>query len=458
MSRPLAEVVERALSLSRADDCIVIGSQSSTANVRWANNTSTTNGLSIGTALHVVSVLGGRVGSIGITSPTLENLESVVRRSEEACDGRPEAEDAMPLLPGDGAPAGWTEPTAAPGIGVFATLAPALGDAFRRAAGDDILLFGYAEHATSTTWLATSTGMRRRHTHHDGRLEINAKTPDFARSCWVGLTSPTFADVDVDALYDHLAERLGWTATTVDLPADHYDVLLEPSAVADMLYYLYVSSSAREAEEGRTVFSRPDSGTRIGEQLYPASVNIHSDPAEPGIQVMPFVLASSSSSFASVFDNGLAVGRTQWVRDGVLEALVSTRHWAAISGGEPHPYVDNLVLDSPSGADLAAMIAATTTPTLLVTCFWYIRDVDPQTLLLTGLTRDGVYLVEDGKVQGAVNNFRFNMSPVDMLARVVEMGATGPALPREFGDYFRNARVPPLRVQRFNMSSVSQAT
>lgn len=104
------------------------------------------------------------------------------------------------------------------------------------------------------------------------------------------------------------------------------------------------------------------------------------------------------------------------------------------------------------------MIASTTGPALLVTCFWYIREVDPRTLLLTGLTRDGVFLVEDGEVKGAVNNFRFNMSPVDLLAQAIEVGASVPTLPREFGDWFRSVKAPPLRVERFNMSSVSAAT
>ncbi|MGI8686644.1 MAG: metallopeptidase TldD-related protein [Acidimicrobiales bacterium] len=452
------EVVERALALSEADDCVVIGSEHTSANVRWANNTSTTNGLSTGNRVHVVSIIGGRVGSVGVTNPTAENLESTVRRSEAACEGRPEAEDAMPLLPGDGVPADWAEPVEALGIIAFTSLAPALGEAFRRAEAGGIRLFGYAEHDTSTTWLATSTGMRRRYTHLDGRIEVNAKTPDFARSTWAGQTSTSFDDVDVPAIYDNLVERLGWASTSIELPAGRYEVLLEPSAVADMLYYLYSSSSAREADEGRTVFSRPGGGNRIGEQLYAPSVSLYSDPAELPIEVTPFVVTSSSSSFASVFDNGLPLGRTQWARDGVLEALVSTRHWAARTGTEPRPFVGNLVFDSPTGPDLAGMIASTTGPALLVTCFWYIREVDEQTLLLTGLTRDGVYLVEDGEVKGAVNNFRFNMSPVDMLAQVLEMGATVPTLPREFGDWFRNTKVPPLRVGRFNMSSVSKAT
>ena len=457
MSADIGARVEKALALSKADDCVVIGSASSTANVRWANNTSTTNGLAAGNRLHVVSMIGERVGSYGVTNPADDQLEAVVRRSEEACDGRPPAEDALPLPGPDGDPAGWDDPMDSPGIGVFARFAPALGDAFGQAEGDGVRLFGYAEHVTSTTWLASSTGLRRRDTRHDGRLELNAKSPDFARSTWVGQTSDLFADVDVPGLYDHLTKRLAWCATPLERPAGHYEVLLEPSAVGDMAYFLYISSSARDADEGRTVFSKPGGGNRVGERLYAPSITVYSDPVDPVQETTPFVVTTASSSFASVFDNGLGLGRTTWVRDGVQEALINTRHWAAHTGAAVTPYVGNLVLPA-TGPSLDDMIAATAGPALLVTCFWYMREVEPQTMLVTGLTRDGVFLVEGGEVRGAVNNFRFNMSPVDMLAQAAELGTTTPTLPREFGDYFQTTSMPPMRVDGFNMSSVSQAT
>ena len=459
MTSPMHETLERVLSLSRADHCIALGWETSDVNVRWANNTSTTNGRGHHTRLVVISVIDRRVGSVGVTWVGDDGLEAVVRRSEEASHGNPEAEDFMPLLPGDGVPADWAAPAEETGIEVFAALAPALGGTFERASEDDLRLFGYAEFSTSTCWLATSSGLRRRHTQRDGRMELNAKTPDFARSAWVGQATRSFEDVDVSALYDRLAQRLDWSATTIELPAGHYQALLEPSAVADMVFYAYSSSSARDADEGRTVFSRPGGGNRIGEQLYPHGIDIWSDPHEPGLETVPFTVATSSSSLGSVFDTGLATERTEWVRDGVLQALVSTRHWAARSGTDPAPWIDNLVVGSPEGGrSLEEMVASTKGPALLVTCFWYIREVEPQTLLLTGLTRDGVFLVEDGEVKGAVTNFRFNMSPVDMLAQTTEVGASVSTLPREFGDWIRSVRTPPLRVERFNMSSVSRAT
>ncbi|MDQ3570910.1 MAG: metallopeptidase TldD-related protein [Actinomycetota bacterium] len=455
---PLPETAEQVLSLSRADDCIVVAKASASANARWANNTSTTNGLVDTTAISIVSVIDERVGTVSSTHFPDERLESLVRRSEAACAGKPKADDYMPLLAEDGQPADWESPATTEGAEVFTGFGPALGQAMERAEGQGIRLFGYAEHGTTTTWLATSGGLRRRHTQPAGRVELNAKTSDLSRSTWAGrATTGALADVDVSGMYEHLVQRLEWSAATVELPPRDYQVLLEPSAVADMLIYAYWASSAREADEGRTVFSKPGGGSRIGERLYPSGLTVYSDPYETGLEVTPFSTAVASSSYSSVFDCGLPQARTEWVSDGVLRALITTRHWAQRSGGgKVTPLIGNLVLASESGPTLEEMIAATDRA-LLVTCFWYIRQVDPQTLLLTGLTRDGVFLVEDGKVKGAVNNFRYNMSPVRMLAQVREVGRSQPTLPREFGDYFSFAKMPPLRVDDFHMSSVSEA-
>ena len=224
-----------------------------------------------------------------------------------------------------------------------------------------------------------------------------------------------------------------------------------------MLIYMYWSAGAREAGEGRTVFSRPGGGTRIGERLSSVPVDLFSDPAYRGLECAPFVVEHSSGRDSSVFDNGLTAGRASWISAGELSALHSSRFSAQAAGVPVTPTVDNLIMTAPgASASLSSMISSTKRG-LLLTCLWYIRQVDPQTLLLTGLTRDGVYLVESGEVVGAVNNFRFNESPVGMLGRVVEVGATERTLPREWGDYFNRAAMPALRVEGFNMSSVSQA-
>ena len=245
----------------------------------------------------------------------------------------------------------------------------------------------------------------------------------------------------------------------MELPAARYETILPPAAVADLLVYLYWSSGAKDALDGRTVFSRPGGGTRVGERLASLPVTLRSDPFAPGMACAPFVVAHASSRDSSVFDNGLALRPTAWIRDGDLAALTQTRYTAGLTGLPVTPAIGNLILDGPAGssASLDDMIASTGRG-LVLTSLWYIREVDPQTLLLTGLTRDGVYLVENGEVVGAVNNFRFNESPVAMLDRLTEVGATVPTLPREWGDYFTRAAMPAARVEGFNMSSVSQAS
>ncbi|ANW20847.1 TldD/PmbA family protein [Streptomyces clavuligerus] len=453
------EIVERALGLSSADGCVVIADEHSSANLRWAGNALTTNGVTRGRTLTVIATVDGAEGTAsGVVSRsgvTSDELETLVRAAEHAARTSHPAEDAQPLVAGRAADPGFTEGPAETSSSVFAEFAPALGEAFARARSGGRELYGFANHEMTSTYLGTSTGLRLRHDQPNGTLELNAKSPDMSRSAWTGRTTRDFRDVDPGALDTELAQRLAWAKRRVELPAGRYETLLPPTAVADLLIYQLWSSTARDAAEGRTVFSRPGGGTRVGETLSPLPLTLRSDPHEPGLESAPFVIAHSSGDSASVFDNGLPLPRTDWVRDGKLEHLVTTRHSAGLTGLPVAPGTGNLILDGGDGRSLAEMVAATERG-LLLTCLWYIREVDPATLLLTGLTRDGVYLVENGEVTGAVNNFRFNESPVDLLSRAAEAGRTERTLPREWGDWFTRAAMPALRVPDFNMSSISQ--
>ncbi|WP_019877352.1 metallopeptidase TldD-related protein [Sporichthya polymorpha] len=458
------EIVERALAASTADGCQVIVSEDSDANLRWAGNTLTTNGVSRSRGVTVIATVGSgietAVGVVSRSNPDADAIPELVRAAEEAARRNDPAEDAGPLVTPDQAPSvtDWDAPPAETSIGVFSDLAAGLGSAFERARTADQLLFGFASHNLSTTYLGTSNGLRLRHVQPTGKVEINGKSADYARSAWAGVATPDFVGVDVDALDSELTERLGWAGRRIALDAGTYETILPPSAVSDLMIYAYWTAAGRDAAEGRTVYSAPGGGTRVGERLTDAKLTLRSDPSAPGLECCPFVVASSSSSMSSVFDNGLTMGATDWVRGGELTNLIHTRHTAAKTGGGVTPPVDNLILEADTpGPTLAEMIASTERA-LLLTCLWYIREVDAQTLLLTGLTRDGVYLVENGAVVGAVNNFRFNVSPVDLLARMTEIGPTAPCLPREWSDYFTRAAMPPVRVDKFLMSSVSQAS
>jgi predicted Zn-dependent protease len=415
----------------------------------------TTNGVSTARQTTVISVVHqgdtARVGSLTTAEVEPSAIEDLVKASQAAAVAAPEAGDAAPLLSGNTTPDDWDLPIPSTGPEVFSAIADSLARSFR---GAD-QLYGFAQHTLETTFLATSSGLRRRYTQPAGSVEINAKRD--GASAWVGVGTPDFVGVETDPLLEQLATRLGWAARRVDLPAGRYETILPPSAVADMMVYLGWSMSGRGAQEGRSALSAPAGGTRVGEKLTDLPLTLYSDPAAPGLGCAPFVTATSSSETLSIFDNGMNIGRVDWIRDGVINALAYPRAAAAEFGAPVAVAADNILMTGDDSTELADMIAATERG-LLLTTLWYIREVDPTTMLLTGLTRDGVYLVEEGEVTTAVNNFRFNESPLNLLRRATQAGASEHTLPREWGDWVTRAAMPSLRIPDFHMSSVSQAT
>ncbi|MGH4009330.1 MAG: metallopeptidase TldD-related protein [Pseudonocardiaceae bacterium] len=460
------ELTTAALAASKADGCIVLLTDTSEVNLRWANNTMTTNGHSTTRSFSVISVVEGAGGSavgpsIGTVSGNgtdLDEVRAVVAASEEAARQSGPARDAA-LLVESAADSDFGAPAAATEIGVFGRLADELATAFGDSRGE--LLYGFAEHRLETTWLASSTGLHRRWVQPTGTVEINGKVADdLTRSAWAGAYTADFTDVDIAALIAEVRRRLSWSQRRVELPAGRYETILPPSAVADLMTDLVWSMEGRPAHEGRSPWSAPagsSSPTRLGERLTDLPLTLSSDPAAPGLSTAPFLATSYSSDSVSVFDNGAPVRRVDWLRDGTVNALAYPRAAAEELGGVFTPPPENLVLTGGSEGSTDDLVARTERG-LLLTCLWYIREVDPTSLLLTGLTRDGVYLVEDGEVVGQVNNFRFNESPIDLLRRASEVGVTGATLCREGKDWFARTSMPPIWIPDFNMSSVSQAS
>jgi predicted Zn-dependent protease len=455
------EMVDKALAVSTADAQITFVAESSEANLRWASNSLTTNGAMRSRSVAVISFIDGGAGMAAgtVTRTGTPDIAELVAASEQAARDAGPAEDAVPLISDEPSGNGdWDADPAETSIGVFGEFAPALGQAFGEARGRDELLFGFAEHSMRTVYLGSSTGLRLRHDQPTGRVEFNGKSPDFGRSVWAGTSTRDFRDVSVAALAADVERKMGWSQRRVELPAGRYETLLPPSAVSDLMIYLHWTMEARDADEGRNVFARPGGGNRVGERLASLPLTLRSDPAAPGLEAAPFQVVSASSGSASVFDNGMATPAISWIEDGTLTNLVRPRAWALRTTAPVTAAVDNLILEDPNATATLDEMVAGTNRGLLLTTLWYIREVDPQTLLLTGLTRDGVFLVEDGEVTGAVNNFRFNESPVDLLGRTVQAGVTERTLPREWNDWFTRAAMPALRVPDFNMSSVSPAS
>ena len=479
------ELTAAALAASKADGCIVLLTDTSEVNLRWANSTMTTNGHTTTRSFSVISVVDGAggsavgpsIGTVRGNGTDLDEVRAVVAASEEAARQSGPARDVAPLVEGT-ADSDFDAPAAATEIDVFASLTDELAAAFgdsrggriagsagggriAGSAGGSELLYGFAEHRLETTWLASSTGLRRRWVQPTGTVEVNAKVADdLSRSAWAAAYTADFTDLDITALIAEVRRRLSWSQRRLELPAGRHETILPPSAVADLMIDLVWSMEGRPTHEGRSPWSAAagsSSPTRLGERLTDLPLTLSSDPAAAGLSTAPFLATSFSSDSVSVFDNGAPARRVDWLQDGTVNALAYPRAAAAELGGVFTPPPENLVLTGGSEASTDDLVARTERG-LLLTCLWYIREVDPTSLLLTGLTRDGVYLVEDGAVVGQVNNFRFNESPIDLVRRASEVGVTGGTLCREGKDWFARTSMPPIRIPDFNMSSVSQAS
>lgn len=457
------DTVERALKLAAAagaEGCVVLVSETSSVNLRWANNTLTTNGAMRGSSVTVIATVGAGEGTaagvVGRSSVTDGSLQGIVDAAVAAARASSPAEDARPLVDGTVSP-DWDEEPAETSVAVYETFAPALGEALSRAGKENRWLYGFADHEVITLYVGSSTGLRLREALPRGYITATGKSSDLSQSAWVGAATRDFTDIDAAAVDAELTRRLGWATRTVSVDAGRHPTVLPPAAVADLTTYLFWELEGRDAHEGRSVFSKPTGGSRIGEQLSSQPVSLRSDPRLAGLETLPFAVARASSGSSSIFDNGLTLTATDWIRGGRLENLMQSRYTADLTGSAVTPPIGNYVLSVDGATGSVDDLVAGLDHGLLLTCLWYIRTVDPQTLLLTGLTRDGVYLVENGEVTGAVNNFRFNESPVDLLARFTAAGATVPSFSREWGDYFSRTATPPLLVPDFNMSSVSQA-
>lgn len=442
------------------DDCIVIVEESSQANLRWASSTLTTNGMIAERKVTVIAFQergeGVATSSVTRADVAADEMDELIRELSTSVAAAAPATDAAPLAR-DLAVGDWDAEHPATGPGAFHAVAPDLGEMFHRSVADGIELFGYAEHTHRTTWVGSQGGLRLRHDQPAGRVEMTGKSHHRSRSTWCGVPTRDFSNVSVAAIDAHIRQRLEWQARRIDLSPGHYDTVLPAGCVSDLLTYMLWMSAARDAHEGRSPFSRKGGGTRVGEQFTTQPLRLYSDPAYAGLQHGAFVAASASGPMSSVFDNGQQLGVTDWLRDGTLTSLVQTRASSQLTGLPYTPMGDNLIMEVTGGSGTDADLTAGLANGLLLTTLWYIRLVDPASLLLTGLTRDGVYQVSGGEVVAAVNNFRWNESPLSLLGRIDRAGATQIAQPREWADYVDRVAMPPVIVRDFNMSTVSQA-
>lgn len=434
------KITQKVLGLSKADSCVATLTGHDRGNIRFALNSVTTNGFQDDLSLTVESSFGKRSGSASTNEFDDRAIEAAVRKSEQIARLAPENPEFLPPI----GPQEYLEgrahfaATAQARPAKLTTLcAPVLQEADR----SGVTAAGFLEAGASCAAIATSNGLFAYEPSSTVRFTVSARTSDGTGSGWAGQHQHDISRLNVSRLGKTAMQKTVQSRNPARLEPGKYTVILEPAAVCDLLAIMIFNFDARSADEGRSFFTKKGGGNKLGEKLFPEKINVFSDPHH---DLTPGSIYST---------DGLPAVRRNWIENGVLKELVYSRFWAKKMEREPVPNPTNLIMEG--GASSTEEMIQNTKRGVLVTRLWYIREVDPRTLLFTGLTRDGTFLIEDGKVTKPVKNFRFNESPVAMLNNIEAMGPSERTTGSEIDDW--PVSVPPLLVKEFTFSSLSDA-
>jgi predicted Zn-dependent protease len=296
---------------------------------------------------------------------------------------------------------------------------------------------GFLEAAATAAAVATSKGLFAYHRTTDAGFSMTARTSDGTGSGWASGGARDWADLDPARIGRVAAEKAVASRQPQTLEPGLHTAVLEPQAVTDLVPLLGPALNARTADEGRSAFSKPGGGNRVGDKVVDERVTLYSDPADPRLLGQPF-------------DNeGLPIERIVWIENGILRNLAYSRFWAEKQGRRPTGPAMAGGLALTGGTRSTEEIIAGCERGVLVTHFFYIRSLDPRTVLQTGLTRDGAFLIENGRITRALKNFRWNESPLLMLNRLEDIGRPEVTAAGRL--------MPALRIRDFNFTSLSDA-
>ena len=441
LSRAEAQAfLERVVKLSKAD---TIGAQLNggyQGNIRFAANRITTSGGVNNSQLVVQSGYGARHAVVTTSDFSPEGIERAVRQSEAIAKLAPDDPENMPLLPPQQYQAvdAYFDSTANLTADERAAAAHSAIDA-AKAAGD-LAAAGFIIEGTNYNAIASNTGLFAYFPSTSANYQLTVRTDDGTGSGWAGADHPDWKQIDYKAVSDRAIEKARASRNPVAIEPGRYTVILEPQAVGDLVQLLAFSLDARSADEGRSAFSKQGGGTKIGEKIVDSKVTIFSDPGDPQLLGQPWT------------GEGLPLGREVWIENGALKELQYSRFWAQKKGVRPNGGLGAVKM---AGGDATTEQMIASTPRgVLVTRLWYLRQVDPRTVLYTGLTRDGTFLIENGKITRAVKNFRFNESPLFMLNNLEMLGRAERVAGTESGG---NVVMPTIKVKDFNFTSLSDA-
>ena len=434
-------LADRVLKMSTADETRVNVSSDWSGNTRFADSSITTSGSVTNVAVRVTATVGRRRASATTNMLDDASLKRTVDLAISLARFSPEDPELMPEL----------GPQTYASVGAFvdrtADLDPEVRNAAVRRAVDaataagtaagTLFTAGYLEANANVAAVATSRGLFAYHQNTDAAFSMTSRTPDGTGSGWASGGARDWGRIDPASIGRIAAQKAVASRNPQPIAPGLYTAVLEPQAVNDLIPLLAGALNARSADEGRSAFSKPGGGTRIGEKVVDERVTLYSDPADPLLLGRPFDA------------DGLPVGRTVWIEKGVLRNLAYSRFWAQKQGVRPTPIGGAAGLALTGGTQTTGEVIAGCERGILVTRLWYIRALDPRTVLQTGLTRDGVFLIEKGTITRALKNFRWNESPLLMLNRLEAIGRSEPTQAGQI--------MPALRIRDFNFTSASDA-
>ena len=432
-------LMQKALSYSKADECEVNLTGTDSGNIRYARNSVSTSGRVSQNSLVVSSAYGKKSGVATINEFDDASLEKVVRRSEELAQLAPENPEYVSIL---------GPQTYAEGINFIpatAAITPklradAVAQSLQITKENKAIGAGFWEDTNGFSAMMNSKGLFAYNASTNVNFSITVRTEDAKGSGWATRGYNDVTKMDIAKVTKISTDKALRSASAKAIEPGKYTVILEPTAVAVLLERIFGGLDARQADEGRSFLSLPGGKTRLGEKLVDERVTVYSDPLNADLPTSTWT------------GDGRPQEKITWIEKGVVKNLSYSRYWAEKKGVKAVPGPDSVIMQG--GTKTLEELIAGTKKGILVTRLYYIRDVDPQSLLLTGLTRDGTFYIENGKILYPVKNFRFNESPVIMLNNLEEIGITERTVSEEANN---NYLLPPLKVRDFTFTSLSDA-
>ncbi|KIE58782.1 peptidase [Methylacidiphilum kamchatkense Kam1] len=431
------------LSLSKANSLSVEIKGGQVVNIRLGKNALNTNGIENSLKITLNSTFENRTASYTIDQLEMAVIERGLRRCEKLAQiSPPDPEFLPPLGPQHYTSSfSYSESMGNLSIENIVEMAARILDVVTQNKSEQIELSSFIKFQKYFICIANSNGLFGYQKFANLQLTATARTNDGLGSGWSGAFVFNIEEIDPEKLIETAIQKAILSKERLSMAPGHYPVLLEPTAAVDLIGLMLFSMDGRAADEGRSAFSKPGGGNRIGEHMFPSNITIYSDP-------------SNRRAPGQVFSNdGVPCRNTPWIQNGILSNLIYSRYWAKKNHKEPIPEPSNILM---SGSDITLdKMIQEIDKAILVTRLWYIREVDPQSLIFTGLTRDGTFLIEKGKISKAVNNFRFNQSPLTMLQSVQQIGRAVNCIGSEIDDV--PALIPPLLIKDFYFTSTSEA-